>query len=317
MCACSNSSVRVPRKSQDPRAPNVPLHSNMSSLQENPATPFVPDLDAYFARIGIQAPKAPTLDGLNRIIEAHVRNIPFENLDILLGKSICVRPAAIERKLVHGGRGGYCFEQNELLLQVLCALGYEVTPISARVRFQKPRSFVPARTHLFLRVEIDGQSWLADVGVGGLSPTCALRLELDIPQATPHETRRIVAAGQWSGFEQRSPDALLYHQVLLGETWEDVCEFTLESMHSIDRELGNWFTSAHPDSHFGNRLTVARSTETGRVTLLNREFKLRSGDGNVQSRTLDTDEELLEVLSEHFGLQFPAGTRFEGAELHS
>ena len=272
---------------------------------------FTPDLDAYFQRIADTGERAPSLANLRRIVAAHVRRIPFENLDILLGLPIDVQPAAIERKLVHGGRGGYCFEQNTLMQHVLLALGFSVRAISARVRYQKPREVTPARTHLFLQVEVKGESWLVDVGVGGLSPTAPLRLVLDEPQATPHEMRRIVAAGEWSGFEQRSPQALLYHQVLIGGRWEDVCEFTLEEMHPIDRELGNWYTSTHPGSHFRDRLTVARASESGRITILNREFKQRAANGEAQTRILHTDEELLEVLDSEFGLHFPAGTRFE------
>ena len=272
---------------------------------------YSPDLDAYFSRINDSGSREPTLETLNRLIAAHVRTIPFENLDILLGRPISVGLEAIEQKLVHDRRGGYCFEQNTLFQQVLLALGFSVRAISARVRLQRERSFMPARTHLFLRVEIDGQSWLADVGVGALSPTSALRLTLDIPQSTPHETRRIIAAGEWSGFEQRAPDAVLFHQALLDNRWQDICEFTLEEMHPIDRELGNWFTSAHPDSHFRNRLVVARATETGRVTLLNRELKHRGADGRTETRYLETDEEILTVMYAEFSLSFPAGTSFE------
>lgn len=268
------------------------------------------DLDAYFKRIGLDASRNANLDALNRIVEAHVRTIPFENLNILLDRPISLAPADIEQKLVHEKRGGYCFEQNGLLLLVLSALGYRVRPLSARVRLQHPRSSTPARTHMFLQVELEEEQWLVDVGVGGLSLTSAIRLELDTPQSTPHETRRIVATGSWSGFEQRSPDASLFHQVLLGDEWSDVCEFTLEEMHPIDRELGNWFTSAHPDSHFGNRLTVAHSTAGGRVTLLNRELKRREANGMATSQTLTTDEELLEALASEFGMHFPEGTRF-------
>lgn len=272
---------------------------------------YTPDLDAYFARIGDSGSRQPTLDTLNRIIEAHIRTIPFENLDILLGQPISVELADIEQKLVHRQRGGYCFEQNSLLQQVLVGLGFSVTAISARVRMQRPRSFMPTRTHLFLRVELEGQSWLVDVGIGALSPTAALRLTLDTPQQTPHETRRFVAAGEWTGFDQRAPDAVLHHQVLLGASWEDICEFTLEQMHPVDRELGNWYTSTHPNSHFRNRLIVARSTETGRITLADRELKHRSAAGDSTTRQLNSDEEVLEVLDEEFGLSFPEGTRFD------
>ena len=272
---------------------------------------FTPDLDAYFGRIGDQGPRDPTLATLNRIVEAHVRTIPFENLDILLGKGISVELPDIERKLVHDRRGGYCFEQNSLLQHVLLELGFEVRALSARVRAQKPREFTPPRTHLFLRVELDGQAWLVDVGVGSMSPTAALRLELDTPQPTPHETRRIVASGDWQGFDRRSPDAVLYHQILYGDTWNDVCEFTLEEMFPIDRELGNWFTSTHPASHFRSTINVARSTRTGRVTLQARELKHRAADGKAAGRTLESPEELIEVLLQEFGLQFPDGTRFD------
>ncbi|MCF6311893.1 MAG: arylamine N-acetyltransferase [Verrucomicrobiales bacterium] len=276
---------------------------------------FSPDLDAYFVRIRDRGTREPTLATLNRIIEAHVSTIPFENLDMFLGRPISLFPENIERKLVFDERGGYCFEQNTLMLYVLIALGFQVQPISARVRFQMSRSFVPARTHMFLRVELDGESWLVDVGVGGMSVTCALRLQLDVAQPTPHEPRRIVSAGQWNDLDQRAANAVLYHQVLIGGTWEDVCDFTLEEMFPIDRELGNWFVSTHTESPFFNTLMVARSSKNGRVTLLNRELKHRDMTGKVVSRTLENSEQLLSSLRDEFSLVFPSKTQFDCAGL--
>lgn len=259
------------------------------------------DLDAYFARIGYDGPRTPTIKTLNGIASAHAQAIPFENLDVLLGRSISLEPETIFQKLVHQRRGGYCFEQNGLLLDVLRALDFKVVPISARVRWQQPRDFTPPRTHLFLRVELDGESWLADVGVGGLSLTSAIRLIEDITQETPHETRRLVREdGRW------------FHQVLLSSEWADVCEFTLEEMPLIDRELANWFTSAHPQSHFRNRLLVARAAPYGvRHTLLNEELTIREADGHAHTRKLTSPDELISVLDEYFGLTFPPDTRFD------
>jgi N-hydroxyarylamine O-acetyltransferase len=261
---------------------------------------YTPDLDAYFARIGYQGSREPTLDTLHRLSLAHASTIPFENLDVLLGRPIDLDPAAVERKLVHQRRGGYCFEQNGYFLHVLTALGYRATAISARVRWQRPRDFTPPRTHVFLRVELDGGSWLADVGIGGLSLTSAIPLdESGRELATPHEPRRIVREG-----------ARLFHQVRLGQEWHDVAEFTLEEMPLIDRELGNWYTSAHAASQFKARLTVARATEQGRLTLLNREFTRRDRSGQADTRPIADADELLNILAEHFGLHFPPGTRF-------
>jgi N-hydroxyarylamine O-acetyltransferase len=259
------------------------------------------DLDAYLHRIAYAGPRAPTLSTLHALCAAHAKAIPFENLDVLLGRGIDLADDAVDRKLVHGGRGGYCFEQNTLFLRALRALGFAVAPLSARVRVQRPRDFTPPRTHVFLRVDLDGERWLADVGVGGLSPTAALRLDVDGEQPTPHEPRRIVREG-----------ALLFHQAKLGDEWVDVCEFTLEEMPPIDREVANWFTSAHPLSHFRNRLLAARALDDGgRVTLLNRELTVRARGGAATTRRLASPDELLEALATHFALHFPAGTRFE------
>jgi N-hydroxyarylamine O-acetyltransferase len=257
-------------------------------------------LDRYLARIGHAGDRAPTLATLNALILAHVTTIPFENLDILLGKGVSLDADAIVAKLVDGGRGGYCFEHNALFLDVLGTLGFSARPISARVRIQRPREFTPPRTHMFVRVELDGVSWLADVGVGALSPTSALRLVEDAEQPSPHEPRRLIRV-----------DGRLFHQARLGQEWHDVCEFTLEEMPPIDREVGNWFTSAHPASHFKNRLIVARATpDGGRVTVLNGDLTVRGPDGIARTEPIGSDEALLGVLRDQFGLGFPAGTRF-------
>ena len=257
---------------------------------------FPLDLDAYFARIGYHGPRAPTLAVLHAITAAHAQSIPFENLDVLLGRPIGVEIEAIVPKLVTARRGGYCFEQNALLLHVLGQLGFVVAPLSARIRLQRPRDFVPPRTHLFVRVDLDGEVWITDVGAGSASLTSAIRWDdRGEEQVTTHEPRRIVRENdRW------------YHQVRYGSEWHDVCELTGEEMPLIDRVLANWYTSAHPDSSFRARLTVARALPDGRrLTILNRDFTVRERDGHGETRTTSSAEELLEVLAGSFGIAFP------------
>jgi len=255
------------------------------------------DLDAYFQRIRYHGSRVVSLETLNQIVAGHIRHIPFENLNVLLSREIRLDPVALQQKLIHEQRGGYCFEQNGLLLLVLQSLGFEVTPQSARVRIGSPREFTPARTHLFLRVHLDGADWLADVGVGGLSPTCAVRITLDREQATPHEPRRIIREG-----------SIYYHQAHFDGQWNDVYEFTLEEMPLIDRIVANWYTSTHPDSHFKNRLVAARSgPDRTRVTLLNTEFSVRDAEGKANKHTITSQAELLSILTEQFGLVLPPG----------
>ena len=120
------------------------------------------DLAAYLERIGYAAELRPdhaTLAGLHL---AHATHIPFENLDVLLGRPIRLDLPSLQAKLVAGGRGGYCFEQNLLFAAVLRQLGFAVTPLAARVRYRTTQ-LLP-RTHMLLLVRADGADWIADVG---------------------------------------------------------------------------------------------------------------------------------------------------------
>ncbi|MBN9521014.1 arylamine N-acetyltransferase [bacterium] len=261
------------------------------------------DLDPYLARIRYTGPREPTLDVLERLVLAHACSIPFENLDVLLGRGVSLADGDVERKLVHDRRGRYCFEQNSLLLRALAAVGFSATPLSARVRLKAPREFVPPRTHLFVRVDLGGVPWLADVGVGGLSPTAPIRLDLlDAEQLTPHEPRRIVRG-------DRHPSPRYFHQAKLGDAWADVYEFTLEEMPAVDREVGNWWTSTSPQSKFRQNLMVALARPDGtRVSVLNREFTHRRGAEVLGRFELADADQLRRVLAERFGLLLPAGT---------
>lgn len=264
------------------------------------SAPFVPDLDAYFDRIGYRGSRQPTLETLHAITLHHATTIPFENLDVILGRGVSLSPDAIFRKLVGARRGGYCFEQNNLLLMVLRSLGYRVTPIGARVRWQIPRDVIPARTHLFLRVHLPEGDWLTDVGMGGASLTGAIPLEYDRELATPHEVRRLVR-----------DQGRHFHQLWTGTDWTDCCEFTLDEMHAIDCEVANWWTSASPASHFKANVVVGRAGRDGtRKAIRGGEFTHRRGADILGKETIASNEQLRGILAQHFDLQFPEGTRF-------
>ncbi|GAA4420633.1 arylamine N-acetyltransferase [Bremerella cremea] len=263
------------------------ISAPVSDLPEAPL-----DLDAYFSRIAYTGSREVSVETLHGIVERHVLTIPFENLDPLMQRPVRLDSASIQQKLIHDRRGGYCFEQNGLLLLALETLGFEVRPLSARVKIGYPREQVTPRTHLIVRIELEGMSWLADVGVGGLSPTAALRLVTDEPQPTPHETRRIVKSG-----------SLYYHQALLQGEWQDLYEMTLEEMPLIDREVANWFTSTHPGSRFRNLLMVSRAAPDGvRLTMLNDEFSIRDANGVAKKHLIGSKQEMLDLLAEHFGV---------------
>ena len=111
------------------------------------------DLGAYFRRIGFEGDRVPTPDVLRAVHLRHALAIPFENLDPLLGRPVRLDPPDLERKLVRGGRGGYCYEHNLLLRHALEGRGFRVAGLAARVLWNRPDAAAPARTHMLLRVE--------------------------------------------------------------------------------------------------------------------------------------------------------------------
>src|SRR5262245_65912628 len=107
------------------------------------------DFDAYAERIGYRGNRTSTNDSLEGIVLAHALRVPFENLDIHLGTPIDLDPARLFEKIVVRRRGGYCFEQNTLLFEVLREIGFSVRPLAARVLGGNPPIDRP-RTHMLL-----------------------------------------------------------------------------------------------------------------------------------------------------------------------
>ena len=258
------------------------------------------DLTKYADRIGLSEDFKPDFATLAAIQNAHTCSIPFENFSVLLGHPVKLEPEALEGKLVTERRGGYCFEQNGLMLEVLLQIGFNARPHAGRVRMGAERDFLPPRTHLFIQVDLDGRTWIVDSGVGGMSLTSPILFELDQVQTTLHESRRIV-----------KDNGVYFHQAVMGEDWIDVYEFSGEQMPMIDRQVSNWWTSTNPNAKFSQNMMAGIGRANGeRVGLLNGVLTHRKGAEIIRKVDIRSDEHLLEVLAEEFGLIFPPDTTF-------
>jgi len=252
------------------------------------------ELAAYCQRIGWDGAVAPDRATLEAFALRQPAAIPFENLDPFLGRPVDLSPDALVAKLIHGRRGGYCFEQNGLLRLALEAVGFSVVPLSARVLWnQPPGTAVSPRTHMLLLVELAEGPVLIDVGLGGAVLTGVLDLVPDIEQPTPHEPFRLLREGK---------DWIV--QIRIAGEWRPTCRFDLTPQHQIDYELANWWTSASPRSHFTQGLTIARTLPDRRLALRNREFAIHSASG-TERRTLPDAEAVCTLLETEFGLDLP------------
>ncbi|MFN8010776.1 MAG: arylamine N-acetyltransferase [Holophagaceae bacterium] len=253
------------------------------------------DLEAYLRRTGYAGPRDASLGTLKGLHAAHATAIPFENLAIQLGElPLRLDEESLQAKLVACRRGGYCFEQNHLFQAVLRALGFEVRAFEARVRMGSPEPL--PRTHMLLGVTVDGRDWLCDVGFGGEGLFHPVAMDGEA-SAQPQGRYRVAAEGPLRVLQSEAPAG-----------WMDLYAFEPVPRLKVDFELGNWFTSTHPDSRFVKTLTAQLLLPDGRRVLRGVDYTVVRG-GEVVHRVLEVAE-IPSVLREDFGLEVPDGAVF-------
>jgi len=257
------------------------------------SAPATLDLDAYADRIGYAGERTASLATLRALHLAHPQAIPFENLDPLLGITPALELPALASKLLHAGRGGYCFEHNVLFRHVLDAIGFRVTGLAARVVWGAPPGATAARTHMLLRVDLPDGAYIADVGFGGLVLTAPLRLTPDIEQTTPHETFRLTVHSETYQVEVR-----------LNSAWQPLYRFDLLPQQLIDYQVANWYVSTFPRSIFVTGIMMARVDGDRRYALRNTDFAIHDR-GRTERRTIATVGELRDIVAGPFAIALP------------
>ncbi|WP_328747443.1 arylamine N-acetyltransferase [Streptomyces sp. NBC_00285] len=277
-------------------------------------------VDAYLRRLGARQPVGPTVEVLRELHLRHLQTVPFENLSVHLGEEIVLEEKRLVDKVVDAGRGGFCYELNGAFGALLAALGFGVTLLAGRVYGDEGRLGIPY-DHLALRVRtVDGGEWLADVGFGAHSHY-PLAFGVRGGQEDPGGTFLIDeagpdAAGVCSGDSavEKGGGDTGDADVLLGGRRQ----YRLEMRPRVlsDFVAGAWWHSTSPASHFTQSLVCSRVTEDGgRITLSGRVLKVTAPDGTREERELGTDEEVLEVYWERFGIRLGRVPTVRGLDL--
>ncbi|WLH04698.1 arylamine N-acetyltransferase family protein [Pseudomonas lurida] len=257
----------------------------------------------YLQRLGYDAPPAPTLKTLQALQLRHVCTFAFESLSTLMHMPVPIDLPSVEQKVLLEGRGGYCYELNQMFLALLQELGFDARGITGRVVMGGPPEAHTARTHRLSLVTLEGVRYVSDVGFGGMVPSSPLQLDTDTVQATAHEPYRLTFDGQGS--------YTLWAQVA-GE-WRGLYVFDLQVQAAIDYEIGNWYVSTHPDSPFVGQLKVARLAPGKRHTLNNASYAVHYLDRPSEKRTLESADELLDLLTATFGVRVPVSATLRQA----
>lgn len=246
------------------------------------------DINAYFQRIGYEGAHTPTLETLRALHRAHMLAVPFENLDIHLGRPIRLDKESLFEKLVRRRRGGFCYEQNGLFALVLRELGFDVTLMEARVTSADGSFGIPF-DHLALRVQLE-ERWLVDVGFGDsfLEP-----LRLDTPREQyQNGSCYLVTHDGVQGVYSRCDEK--------GELQPEY-QFFLQPRELSDFLLACDYHQTSPDSPFTNKRVCSLATPQGRITLSDYRLIVRE-NGSRSERLLGGEDEITEILGTHFGV---------------
>ncbi|HEY3732765.1 MAG TPA: arylamine N-acetyltransferase [Streptosporangiaceae bacterium] len=243
-------------------------------------------VDAYLARLGLPLPEQPDLVSLRALHAAHLQRVPFENLSIHLGEPLSLDREALAEKILHCGRGGFCYELNGLFAELLTALGYRVTLRAACV--WGGERLGPPLDHLVLCVECagDAATWLADVGFGSHS-LYPLRRQPGVDQDDPGGVFRVEEAGEgdWDVLQNGVPQYRIEAHPRQRSEFEAMC----------------WYQQTSPRSHFTQRVVCTLQTAGGRVTL-SEDRLIRTDEHGKQETVLAGDEAILEAYRVNFGI---------------
>ena len=257
----------------------------------------LPDREAYLDRIGYTGAAAPTLDCLKALVTAHLRAVPFENLDVFHGhQEPSLEVTALFEKIVTKRRGGYCFELNGLFQKLLESIGFSCSAHVGRIghgqRFKYPVS------HRVTVVELAGERWLCDVGFGGPVPAEPAKIVLEIPFESSNGHRYI--------FTKNGMEITLSMEE--NSRYLPVLSFADMPADPVDFLSLNAFCAYSPIEPFVHKQMVWRNTENGRCTLDGNVLRVHE-NGIVQETEITSEAQLRRILLERFGIAYDAPLR--------
>lgn len=244
----------------------------------------------YLTRIDYNGSLEPTLQVLGKLQEAHLLNVPFENLDIYYGIPIELDIDKIYRKIILNHRGGFCYELNGLFYELLVSLGFSVRRISARV-FDKINGYGQEYDHMAIIADIDGSSYLTDVGFGEFSFS-PIKLDTEIVQS---DTRGEFIIQKYE------------NDYFLVSKWENNMLMPQYIFSTTARELDEYNEMCHyhqtsPASHFTRNALITRPTQGGRITLTPDALKIKLGD-SINEVRVENEDAFRNMLWEYFSIK--------------
>lgn len=239
-------------------------------------------ISKYLRRIGASCSGEPSVAKLQQLTLAHLKTVPFENLDPVNGKLPSLDTRTLFEKIVERGRGGYCFELNKLFYLLLQELGFTCYPVAARVLVRLPAPC--PLSHRGIVVELEGKKYFCDVGFGGHGPRGIVELE--------RKTKQMVHGEAFTVLHEGDTYTLC--------TWHTGTEKPLISFRDIpwqeiDFEPLNLYQGKRKESIFTQKILLYRTMDEGWEALVGNLYNTMH-NGTFLSREIDSYEEWIEIF---------------------
>lgn len=226
---------------------------------------------------------------LNELQSKHIAQYSFNSLSVVLGQELPLDVDSLFNKIVQRRRGGYCFEHNKLVLNVLAALTFEVRLLLAKVVYNQDVEV--ARTHRVTLLTYDGNDYIVDTGFGHLGARFPVKVELGLVQDQGDAQYRII---------KNRRDEYCYQVIKDGEFFT-LYTFDLQHYTESDCLLAHFYSHKHPNAAFVNNLVVCRKFSNEIKSLRNGEYHHIKGDITNTTEIIDS-KQLHQLLTEVYQL---------------
>ena len=244
----------------------------------------------YIERIGSPGTANADYETLCKLVRSHVFHVPFENLDISLGKPIILELDKIYNKIVLNNRGGFCYELNGLFYKLLRTIGYDVKMVSARVH-EPEHGYGQEFDHMALIVNLENQKLLVDVGFGEFSI-----LPLDIDNSSIADDGK----NKWMITQPNSDQYISFK--LDGSGRKPQYLFSLKERKLDDFAEMCHYHQTNPDSHFTDKRLITIQTETGRYTISGDKIKISTPE-LIKETEIESNEHFESLLIKYFNVK--------------
>ena len=248
----------------------------------------------YLRRIGYEGKTEVSKECLEALMELHLRNVPFENLESYKeGKVPSLESSDVYEKIVIRKRGGYCFELNKLFYELLKASGFQAIPVGVRILWKKEK--LPPMLHRATLVTLGSDMYYCDIGYGGPGPKHPVKLEDGIHEEKGGEFRIMM--------EPEGTNGEILIERRKGNTYLPLLRFRMSPTLEVDFELMNFYCATSPDVMFTQKRVLSRNTLGGSVALTGNVLSIQHADGSLDCQETSSDETLREWIRSYFEIQ--------------